>query len=111
MNRVLWPFNPRSRKIELQGRWVPMDEVKDSMPPCVHPRNKVRPRYRTLGRNAGSELAKIAQRLQFRKVRHLTLAHESMQELRIHAVNAQNDHALVPMPTRSRRPAGGQHRR
>ena len=72
-----------------------MNEVEDPMTTCIHARNKVGPRHWTLRWNAGSELAKISLSLQFREVRHLSFTHEPMQKLGIHAVDAENDQALI----------------
>src|SRR5579863_6863056 len=109
-DRALRPLDPRGRKKKSQGLRVAMNEIEDSMTTCIHPRNKVGPCYRTLWRNAGCELAKISLSLQFREVRHLPFAHEPMQELGIHTVDAENDQAQIAMPLGWGRTARRQHR-
>jgi len=75
-----------------------MDEIKDAMSARVHAGDQVRPRHRTLWRNAGSEQTERSLLHQGGKVRHFSLGHKLFQQLRVHAVNAENDDLLIPMP-------------
>jgi hypothetical protein len=110
VDRVFRSFDPRGRKIERHGLGVAVNEIEDPMAARIHACNKVGPRHRTLWWNASRELAEISLGLQFRKVGHLGFGHEPVQELRIHAVDAQNDQALIPAPIRALGAAGRQYR-
>ena len=79
MNRVLWPLDFGGREIKAQRFWIAMDEVEDSVSTGVHARDEIRPRHRTLRRDAGGEWAEIALSLELREVGHFALAHESVQ--------------------------------
>ena len=52
---------------------------------------------------------------QRRKIRHLALGHELLQQLRVHAVDAQNDELLIAVPgvcvTRERGRCEAQYKR
>ena len=85
-----------------------MDKIKDVVPPGVHSGDQVRPRYRTLWRNAGGEQAKRSLRSQSGEVWHPPFVHELLQELRIHAVDAEDDQLLFSMPITARTLARGQ---
>lgn len=87
-----------------------MNEVEDAVTAGIHPSNKVGPCHRTLWRNAGGERAKISHGFEFGEVGHLAFAHEAMQELGIHAIDAQDDQALSAVLVRARGAAGRQHR-
>ena len=87
-----------------------MNEIEDAVTTRIHPRNKVGPRYRTLWWNAGCELPKISLSLEFCEVGHLAFAHKAVQELRIHAVDPENDQALIAVRFCSGGAAGRQHR-
>ena len=84
-----------------------MNEVKDAVATGIHSSNQIRPRYWTLRRNAGSKLPKVALSDKFREVGHFSFTHELLQQLRIHAVDAQNDEALISVPLRATGPARG----
>src|ERR1700682_5925131 len=75
-----------------------MDELEDTVPPSVHAGNEVRPRHRTLRRNAGGQKTERSLLDQGGKVRHLALGHKSFQQLWVHAVNAKNDDLLLALP-------------
>jgi hypothetical protein len=51
-----------------------------------------------LRRNAGGEQAERSLFRQRRKVRHSALGHELFQQLRVHAVDAQNNELLIAVP-------------
>lgn len=87
-----------------------MDEIEDAVTAGIHPCNKVGPCHRALRGNAGGELAKISHGFELGEVGHLAFAHEPVQELRIHAIDAENDQALTAVLGRARGAAGGQHR-
>ena len=75
-----------------------MDEIKDAVPACIHAGDQVRPGHRTLRRNAGGEQAERSLLRQGGKIRHPALGHELFQQLRIHAVDAENDDLLIALP-------------
>ncbi len=56
-----------------------MDEIKNAVPAGIHASNQIRPRHRTLRRNAGGQFAEISLRRQFGEVRHLAFAHKLAQ--------------------------------
>ena len=90
VDRMLRSLDPRGRKIEPQGFRVAMNEIEDRMTTCIHTRNKVRPRYRTLRRDAGckpGEKSPWASSFK-RSLASFLRAPEPMQELGIHAVDA-----------------------
>src|SRR5258708_35648795 len=87
-----------------------MNEVEDAVTAGVHPCNKVGPCHRTLRRNAGGERAKVPRGFESCEVGHLAFAHEAMQELRIHAIDAKNDQTLTAVGIRARGATGWQHR-
>src|SRR5258708_6781378 len=87
-----------------------MNEIEDPVPPRIHASNKVGPRHRTLRWNAGGEWAEISLGLKLREVRHLAFAHELVQELGVHAVDAQNDQTLIAERMRWGGAAGRQRR-
>ena len=72
-----------------------MDEVKDAMPARVHACDQVRPCHRTLRRNAGGKQPERSLLNQGGEVRHFALGHECLQQLRIHAVDPENDELLI----------------
>ena len=72
-----------------------MDEVENPVPSGVHAGNEVRPRDRTLGRDAGRQLPERALIGEAGEVWHLPFLHEFSKELRIHAVDA-NDNKSFP---------------
>lgn len=86
-----------------------MNEIEDAMTARVHARNKVGPRHWTLRWNAGGEQAKISLSLEFGEVGHLTFAHEAMEKLGIHAVDAENDQTMVAVGIGLGEMAGGQN--
>ena len=86
-----------------------MNKIEDAVTAGVHSSNKVGPSHRTLRRDAGGERAKISLSFELGEVRHLAFAHEAMQQLRIHAVDAENNEALVGVGIRSSGVARGQH--
>ena len=90
---------------------VNLDEIEDPVTTCIHPCNKVGPCHRTLRRDAGGERSKISLGLEFGEVRHFAFAHEAMQELGIHSVEAQNNKALMALRRRSGGAAGRQRHR
>ena len=75
-----------------------MDEVKNPVPTGVHAGDQVRPSHRTLRWNAGHQVLVRSQLRELGKVRHLARLHETIQQLRVHAVDAENDEFLLPMP-------------
>jgi len=87
-----------------------MNEIEDPVPACIHASNKVGPGHRTLRWNAASERAKISPSFEFGEIGHPAFAHELMQELGIHAVDAQNDQALIAVRMRWGGVAGRQNR-
>ena len=76
-----------------------MNKIKDAVPAGVHASDQVRPSHRTLRRNAGRKLTKRSLLHQFGKVRHLPFPNEFTQELRVHAINAEDDELVVAVPT------------
>ena len=82
-----------------------MNKIEDPVATRIHASNEIRPCHRTLGRDAGSKLAKISLRGQFGEIGHLALAHELPQQFRIHAVNSQNDETVIAAPIGMRGPA------
>ena len=68
-----------------------MNKIKNAVPAGVHPRDQVRPRHRTLRWDTSGEQTKGSLRGEQRKIRHLAFSHELFQELRVHAVDAEND--------------------
>ena len=77
-----------------------MNEIEDPVTARIHPCNKVGPCHWTLWRDAGGERSKISLGLEFGEVGHFAFAHEAMQEFGIHSVDAQNDEALMALPSR-----------
>ena len=68
-----------------------MDEIEDAVAAGVHAGDQVGPGDRALGRNAGGELAERSFARELGKIRHFALLHELAEQLRIHAINAEND--------------------
>ena len=88
-----------------------MNEIEDAVAPGIHARNQIRPGDRTLRRDTRGEWPEVSRGGELGKVGHLALAHELLQELRIHSIDAQNDEAMVAAPLGACRPAGRQHSR
>lgn len=86
-----------------------MNKIEDSVTTGVHSCNEVGPRHRALRWNAGRERPKISPGLEPGEVGHLAFAHEAMQKLGIHAIDAENDQAAVTVRISSSRAAGRQH--
>src|SRR5262249_52335959 len=96
METVFRTLDSRSREVKLQCLRVTMDEIEDAVPAGIHPCNQVGPCDRTLGGNTRCKLAERPLCGQLREVRRLALAHELAQELRVHAIDTENDE---PVPT------------
>ena len=75
-----------------------MNEIKNAVSACIHARDQIRPGHRTLRRNTGGEQAKRSLLGQYGEVRHLALGHELFQQLRVHAVNAENNELVIALP-------------
>ena len=77
-----------------------MDEIKYPVTAGIHASDQIRPCNRTLRRNAGRELPKRSLLHQLREIRHLSFPDKLLQQLRIHAVNAEDYQLVVTVPTR-----------
>jgi hypothetical protein len=88
VDRVLRSFDTGGREIESESLRVAMNEIEDPVTACIHSCNKVGPCHRTLRWDAGGERSKISLSLEFGEVGHFAFAHEAMQELGIHSVDA-----------------------
>ena len=69
-----------------------MDEVENPVLGRVHPGDKSRPGYRTLGRIGRAESAHSALSGKLEKIRHGALVHELSQQHRVHPVETENKH-------------------
>jgi hypothetical protein len=69
-----------------------MDEIEDPVPASIHARDQVRPRHRTLWRNARDQPLEGPLLRQSRKVRHLAVCHELGKQVGIEPIDTQNDH-------------------
>ena len=107
-DRVLRSFDLGRREVETQSLRIAMNEIKNPVTAGVHPGDQIRPRHGALRRDAGGEFPKVALRCQLREVGHLALTHELAQELRVHAIDAQDNQALIAVPLGVRGAAGGQ---
>ena len=94
-NGVLRCFHSRSREIKLKGFRITMDEIENPVPSGVHASDQVRPRDRTLRRDAGAEFSEGALFSQAGEVWHLPFLHEFSEELRVHAVDAKDNQFLT----------------
>src|ERR1700733_2455823 len=94
MKAMFRPFNLRCRKIKLKSLRIAMNEIKDSVSARIHSSDQVRPRHRTLRRNAGRQTTERSLLGQPRKVRHLALGHKLRKQVRIKPINAEDDHLL-----------------
>ena len=74
-----------------------MDKIKDPVPASIHSSNQVRPRHRTLWRNARGQPFKRPLLRQSGEIRHLAVGHEFGKQVGIEPVDAQNNH----LPRRS----------
>jgi hypothetical protein len=95
---VFRSFNSRRREIRLHRLRIAMNEVEDAVPPGVHSRDQVRPRDRALRRNARRKQTERPLLCQPGEVAHLPLLDKLLQELRIHAINTEDDQLLVAVP-------------
>ena len=94
-----------------------MDEIENPMPSGVHASDQVRPRDRTLRRDAGAEFFEGTLFSETGEVWHLPFLHEFSEKLRIHAVDAK-DNKFFPAarvgPTalagRQQKQTGARHR-
>src|SRR5262249_41958249 len=94
-NRMLWAFHSGSGKIQLHGLRITVNEIEYAVATGVHAGNQVRPGHRTLRRDARRELPKRSLLQQLREVRHFPFPHELLEQMWIHAVNAENDEFVV----------------
>ena len=69
-----------------------MDKIKDPVPASIHSSNQVRPRHRTLWRNARGQPFKRPLLRQSGEIRHLAVGHELGKQVGIEPVDAQNNH-------------------
>lgn len=75
-----------------------MNEIENAVSAGVHAGNHVGPRHRALRRDARGQRVIRAFLHQPGKVRHLPFLHEFVQELGIHAVDAENDELVLAVP-------------
>ena len=76
-----------------------MDKIKNAVTPGIHTCNQIRPRYWTLGRNTCRKLTERSLLYQRGEIRHPAFLDESLEQLRVHAVDAEHDDFFVPAPT------------
>lgn len=86
-----------------------MNKIEDSVTAGVHSSNQIGPRHRTLRRNARREGPEIPLGLELGEIGHFPFAHEPMQKLGVHAVDAENDQAAISIRILSSSSAGRQH--
>ena len=84
-----------------------MNEIEDAVASGIHSGNQVRPRHRALRRNARRKLAERSLLHELGKIRHFAFLDESLQQMRIHAIDAEDDHLIVTVPATG--PLTGQH--
>jgi hypothetical protein len=68
-----------------------MNEVEDAVTARIHARREVRPGHRTLGRNRRAQFGKRAFLHQSLEVGQAPFGHEFLQQIGIHAVDAEHD--------------------
>ena len=94
LEAVLRAFDLRGGKIKLKSFRVAVDEIEDAMATGIHARDQVRPGYGALRRDTGSEAPERAFGCEAGKVRHLAIGHKFREQVRVKAVDAENDHLL-----------------
>ena len=86
-----------------------MNEIEDAVAARIHAGNHVGPSHRALRRNTGGQVTVGPRAHQLREVGHFPFLHELVQELGIHAVDAENDELVVALPVAAGALAGVEH--
>ena len=68
-----------------------MNEIKNSVAAAIHSRDQVRPRHRTLRRDARGQTPERSLRCQAGEVWHLAIRHELGEQVRIEPIDAEDD--------------------
>src|SRR5262249_35622118 len=84
----------RCRKIGSKGLGVAVDKIEDSVTTGIRSGDEARPGDRTLRRHRRLQISEMPLLNEALKIRHQTRGDESLQQIRIHSIHAENDDTL-----------------